>query len=100
MEIVHRARQQAPERRGTMVDLTGMTGTSISADQIATLARMPRHESSRLALVAPGASLYGQARMYQIVSGLSHGDESTAVFRALDEALVWLRGGATMTAGS
>jgi len=85
-----------------IVDMSDVTEIRMPSSQrvrdlAAVSARMdPPGTSARLAIVAPADFAYGLARMYASYRGLQEqGSKQVAVFRAMAEAMAWLKGGAT-----
>jgi hypothetical protein len=73
-----------------LVDLTGVTGTELTADQIRMQAETSIFSPGvRHALVGSSELLFGLARMFEIVRGL-RGENDIRVFRNRIEALTWL----------
>jgi hypothetical protein len=73
-----------------LVDLTGVTGTELTADQIRMLAETSIFSPQvRRALVGQGELIFGLARMFEIVRGL-HGENDIRVFHNRPDALAWL----------
>ena len=73
-----------------LVDMSRVTGVSVTSDGIRAAASAPVHAlHARRAFVAPTDLLYGLARMYQGYwsQGLDH---EVAIFRAVEPALQWL----------
>jgi hypothetical protein len=73
-----------------LVDLRGVTSSSVTNDAIREVAAAPPHAlSARRAFVAPTDLLYGLSRMYQSYWNRGHLDQA-AVFRSLEPALRWV----------
>jgi hypothetical protein len=73
-----------------LTDLTGVTGTELTADQIRMLAETSIFSPGvRRALIGPSELVFGFARMFEIVRGL-RGENDIRVFRNGTEALAWL----------
>jgi hypothetical protein len=75
-----------------LVDVSGITGSEITAQDLAAFAGDAR-ERIRVAIVAPRPSAFGMARMYEIFAELHGSPRRIAVFQSTDEALGWLYGG-------
>ena len=90
-----------PEVRGfdEIVDVTGVEKIEYQSHQrvgkLAELsAGMDSPAKTRLAIVAPDATAFGLARMYQAYRGLqARSTKEVAVFRDLAQALQWLSAG-------
>ena len=88
-----RAMQEAPAApaRDSLVDISEMTGTDVTADQMSAFAHMP-HTASRIAIVAPQEVRFGRARMFEMLSeGKSGSPIMVRAFRSVEGALQWLR---------
>ena len=76
-----------------LVDLTSIENLEVSSDALRELVRVfqpidPYLSGRRRAIVAPSDSVYGMARMYEILR--SDSPEEIRVFRSLDAARDWL----------
>ena len=81
---------QFDRKMSELVDLRGVTSTSVTSAGIRGAASAPVHAlSARRAFVAPTDLLYGLARMYQGYWNQGYDDE-VAIFRSVEPALQWL----------
>jgi hypothetical protein len=77
-----------------LIDLREANGASVTSAGVRALARTPLvlSEESRRAVVVPSAFGFGMARMYEL---LRYDRGAIRVFRDYDEALRWVKTGAT-----
>jgi hypothetical protein len=81
---------QFDRKMSELVDLRGVTSTSLTSTGIRAVASAPVHAlRARRAFVAPSDLLYGLARMYQGYWNQGYDDE-VAIFRSVEPALQWL----------
>jgi hypothetical protein len=74
--------------RPVLCDCSTLTAASISATLIESLAKRLRSRTHLVAIIAPRASVFGLARMYQIFCDPM--DERIHVFAESKEAVAWL----------
>lgn len=74
-----------------LTDLTEMTGTSVTSDEIQQLARgSPFVPAARRAAVAPADVAFGLTRMFASFRESNSPQEQFRVFRKLEDAMEWL----------
>jgi hypothetical protein len=74
-----------------LCDCSALTGLHTSSGVIESLAKTTRGRHSPLAIIAPQASVFGLARMYQILSDPD--DQRIHVFTRPKPAMEWLKAG-------
>jgi hypothetical protein len=78
--------------RDSLVDLTNVTSSDITADSLRVFAKEPA-DRGRIAIVAPQPSNFGMARMYESLANLEATPTRIGVFWTKEEAMNWLREG-------
>jgi hypothetical protein len=73
-----------------LIDLTGATSVKITTDQVVEVAKTAQKDVNRIAIVAPDATAYGMARMYEIIADLTEHEDRVAVYHDEASALIWL----------
>jgi hypothetical protein len=90
-EVLARIAREVEERFDVLVDLSGITRSTVTPGQTKDLARHPRHESPvHVAFIATLPDVYGRARAYQQVYEAQAGGSNVGVFHTKTDALEWL----------
>ena len=83
--------REVHEQFDVLVDLSGITSSTVTPGQMKDLARDRRHENSvQIAFVAVRPDVYGRARAYQQVYEAQSGGSNVGVFHTKNDALEWL----------
>jgi hypothetical protein len=75
--------------RDAIIDVSELTGSDVTAEQMTYLATMPQ-KAARVALVAPNPARFGRARMFEMMAEAQQQPTTIRVFRSIEEAKSWL----------
>jgi hypothetical protein len=78
--------------KDSLVDLTNVTSSDITADYLRVFAKEPV-DRGRMAIIAPNPANFGMARMYESLATLEATPTRIGVFWTKEEAMKWLREG-------
>ncbi|MGA2859733.1 MAG: hypothetical protein ABSE40_22925 [Candidatus Sulfotelmatobacter sp.] len=74
-----------------LVDLTALTGSSMSVEEIKQIARRSGFSAmSRRAFVAPATAVFGMSRLFALYNEMSKTPTQIHIFHDLPSALKWL----------